>query len=80
MEVILQPAFMIDDPFRGRPNKIVLCEANLHDGRPTPSNMRAELRRLAAHPASAAEDCWIGFEQEQAVFEADKKHPLGWPP
>jgi len=39
-EIELIPVALFDDPFRGAPNKLVLCESQLADGSPTASNFR----------------------------------------
>ena len=39
-EVILKPVAMYTDPFRGDPNKIVLCATYFIDGTPTVTNFR----------------------------------------
>ena len=39
-DVYLYPVALFHDPFRGKPNKMVLCTTNRHDGTPTPTNYR----------------------------------------
>ena len=39
-DVFLYPVALFDDPFRGKPNKMVLCETYSFDDKPTCSNCR----------------------------------------
>jgi glutamine synthetase len=72
----LKPVRFISNPLR--PNSrdvLVLCEVNMPDGTPHPSNTRAPLR--AVHEKVLHEDAWFGMEQEYTFFEGNR--PLGWP-
>ena len=80
-EVILKPVALFDDPFRGKPNKIVLCETFL-DGKPTNTNFRYWARQIFTKENVENHDPWFGFEQEYAVSSKIGSHlewPLGWP-
>jgi glutamine synthetase len=77
VEVLLRPAFMCDDPFRGAPHKLVLCDVCYPDGTPLPCNNRARASKLFR--SLAREEPWFGIEQEYLLMEADRKTPLGWP-
>lgn len=94
-EIILQPAFMCRDPFRGEPAVIVLCEALKLDGTVLASNTRHEASRiLGVKPAPSPEGAASGsgahssagvgaqwtFSQQVVLYAADKRTPLGWPP
>lgn len=72
----LKPIRFVQNPLRenGR-DVLVLCEVNMPDGTPHPSNTRAPLRALAEK--FAAEETWFGMEQEYTLFEGNR--PLGWP-
>jgi glutamine synthetase len=72
----LKPARFIPNPLRpGTPDVLVLCEVNMPDGSPHPSNTRAPLRAVAEKYASF--ETWFGLEQEYTLFEGNR--PLGWP-
>ena len=72
---MLKPVFVCDDPIRGEPHKLVMCEVFLVSGEPHPSNTRAACREIAENYAH--HDTWFGLEQEYTFFDGIK--PLGWP-
>jgi glutamine synthetase len=76
-EVLLRPAKVFKDPFRGGQHVLVLCDCIKPDGTPIANNTREE----AAHVMTAVKDHepWFGIEQEYTLFEADKTTPYGWP-
>src|SRR3712207_6101210 len=74
-DCVLQPVFVCDDPIRGEPHKLVLCEVMLVSGEPHPSNTRAACRAITEKYAH--HDTWFGLEQEYTFFDGIK--PLGWP-
>jgi len=74
-DCVLKPVFVCDDPIRGAPHKLVMCEVFLVNGEPHPSNTRAACREIAERYAS--HDMWFGLEQEYTFFDGIK--PLGWP-
>jgi glutamine synthetase len=74
-DCVLQPVFVRDDPLRGEPHKLVICEVMLVDGSPHVSNTRAACREMSAR--FAHHDTWFGLEQEYTFFDGIK--PLGWP-
>src|SRR5262249_34434182 len=74
-DCVLRPVFVCDDPLRGEPNKLVLCEVELVSGEPHPSNTRAACRLMAERYQH--HDTWFGMEQEYTLFDGIK--PLGWP-
>jgi len=77
-EVLLVPAAIFSDPFRGGDNVIVLCEAaEPVNGNPIPTNTRRAAKAL--FDKALAEKPWFGIEQEYTLFNTDKKTPLGWP-
>jgi glutamine synthetase len=76
-DCILKPVCVVDDPMRGIGNYLVLCEVYSPDGKtPHASNSRAQLRAVL-DAGAAAQDPWIGFEQEYTVFDGHR--PIGWP-
>lgn len=83
-EVLLKPVAVYDDPFRGRPHVVVLCENYLPDpngprglGAPLPNkpgvygNTRAAAEKIMKKCAS--QHPWFGIEQEYTLFE--RSHP-----
>ncbi|RHY05993.1 hypothetical protein DYB37_004150 [Aphanomyces astaci] len=76
-EVLLKPAAIYKDPFRGGKHILVLCDCYKPDGTPIPSNTRHDALRVMN--ASASHVPWFGIEQEYTLFEADKVTPYGWP-
>ncbi len=70
-DCMLRPVFTCPDPFRGPDDVLVLCEVNLVDGTPHPTNTRAQCRPKAE--AAAAHDTWFGLEQEYTFMKG------GWP-
>jgi glutamine synthetase len=75
-DVLLRPAAMFRDPFRGGDNILVLCECFNSDGTPNKSNNRHETAKAFVKYADA--HCWFGIEQEYTLFDMDG-NVLGWP-
>jgi glutamine synthetase len=75
-DLILQPIRVVKDPNRGKNDTLVLCEVLNPDGAPHSTNTRARLRAVLDSGA-AAEDAWVGFEQEYTLFNGER--PLGFP-
>lgn len=76
-EVCLLPVAFYDDPFRQRPNILVMCECVTGEGQPIKTNSR---RKAAGFFAKAKDQhCWFGLEQEYTLFSPDGRTPLGWP-
>lgn len=75
-DLILQPVCMVNDPILGQGNYLALCEVLNPDGTPHITNKRAHLVKLMEN-GGAAQDPWIGFEQEYTLFKGQQ--PLGWP-
>ncbi len=75
-DCVLKPVFVCPDPIRGGANVLVMCEVNLVNGKPHPTNTRAAAR-LAAKKY-AADDMWFGLEQEYTMLRADGT-ALGFP-
>lgn len=76
-DCVLKPVYVVDDPFRGNPHKIVLCEVYNPDGKtPHKTNTRAQLRELLIElkfkefDANLKEVPWFGWEQEYIITHA----------
>jgi len=81
-EIILKPIALFDDPFRGEPNKIALCETYNIDGTPTNSNFRYFAKRIFDKDLVNNEEPWFGIEQEYALMVpigTSLEWPYGWP-
>ena len=76
-EVLLNPVYMVPDPFRERPNIIVLCECLTPSGETIPTNTRRKAASL--FDMDKAANPWFGLEQEYTMFALDGRTPLGWP-
>jgi len=76
-EVLLKPARIFNDPFRGGDNIIVLCECINKNGQPIPTNTRDAANKLFNQDLGSVP--WFGIEQEYTLFEKDGRTPLGWP-
>ena len=81
-EVLLKPVAIFQDPFRGAPNILVMCECyepgkNGGEMTPIPSNTRASA--YERFEKKKDEVPWFGLEQEYTLFNKDKKTPLVWP-
>jgi len=77
-DVFLYPVALFEDPFRGKPNKMVLCETYSFDDKPTCSNYRKTCKEVMDTQAVKEAHPWFGLEQEYTLMAADK-NPLGWP-
>ena len=74
-DCVLQPVFMCPDPIRGGDNVLVLCEVQLTDFTPHPTNTRARAWRSAEKYAD--QEPVFGIEQEYTFLKDG--YPLGWP-
>lgn len=93
-DCVLKPVYVVDDPFRGKPHKLILCEVFNPDGEtPHKTNTRAKLRTLLTelnfkeYDANSKEVPWFGWEQEYIIthplnpsspFQWDGGIPLGF--
>jgi glutamine synthetase len=75
-DVYLRPVAIYDDPFRGKPNVLVMCETWMSDGKPNAFNFRHDAALLME--ANASEGFWFGLEQEYTLLDVDG-WPFGWP-
>jgi len=74
-DCVLQPVYSVPDPIRGGKNVLVLCEVQLTDFTPHPTNTRHECVAIAEKYADQAP--MFGIEQEYTFFKDGR--PLGWP-
>jgi glutamine synthetase len=74
-DCVLQPVYSTPDPLRGGNNVLVLCEVQLTDFTPHPTNTRAAC--VAAAEKYADQEPMFGIEQEYTFFKDGR--PLGWP-
>lgn len=80
-EIIIRPVALFNDPFRGAPNKIVLCETYTPEGKPTNTNFRHFANKIFKQD-NGKHDPWFGIEQEYVITETtgtSLQWPLGWP-
>ena len=75
-DLVLKPVCFVKDAYRGENHYLVMCEVFTPDGKPHPSNTRAELRKVL-DAGVAKEEPWFGVEQEYTLFK--NRVPLGWP-
>ena len=73
-DCVLKPVYVVDDPFRGKGHKLVLCEVFNPDGTtPHKTNTRHILRKLLTelkfkeYDANHSEVPWFGWEQEYVI-------------
>ncbi len=79
-EVMLRPVALFNDPFRGAPNKIALCETYHPDGTPSISNFRHFAAKIFEKQGN--HEPWFGIEQEYVILVptgTGVTWPLGFP-
>jgi glutamine synthetase len=74
-DCVLRPVFTCPDPIRKGDNILVLCEVELTDFTPHPTNTRSAL--VAASEKYADQEPMFGIEQEYTFLKDN--YPLGWP-
>jgi len=74
-DCVLRPVFTCPDPLRGENDVLVLCEVELTDFTPHPTNTRSAC--VAAAEKYADQSPMFGIEQEYTFFQDGR--PLGWP-
>ena len=72
---MLRPVFIVPDPLRGPADKLVMCEVELTDFTPHPTNTRARLREVVDKYGD--QEPMFGIEQEYTFIKDGR--PLGWP-
>lgn len=75
-EVMLIPRALYRDPFRGDPNKIVLCETQRPDGSYLENSHRHWANELFENNKDSKP--WFGLEQEYFLIDLVTKKPLGF--
>jgi glutamine synthetase len=83
-DVILRPVKIYNDPFRGQPHKLVLCDTFVYN------KSSHEHNKLIPHPTNTRVECvevynkvrhhepWFGIEQEYVLMERDNSKPYKW--
>lgn len=74
-EVIIKPAAIFKDPFRGGNHVLVMTDTYTPAGVPIPTNTRAPAKDVFEQVKD--EEIWFGIEQEYTLFQDGV--PLGWP-
>jgi glutamine synthetase len=74
-DCILKPVRMFHDPIR-KDSFLVMCEVQLADGSPHPTNKRHPLREVVTKTNGEASGCLFGLEQEYTLFKGSR--PLGF--
>jgi glutamine synthetase len=74
-DCVLRPVYTCPDPLRGEGDILVLCDVELTDFTPHPTNTRAFC--VAAAEKYADQEPMFGIEQEYTFFQNGR--PLGWP-
>ena len=77
-EVILIPRAIYRDPFRGDPNKIVICETQYPDGSYLENSHRHWANELFEQNKDSQP--WFGLEQEYFLIDSITNKPLGFDP
>lgn len=79
-EVILKPAAIYPDPFRGKPNLLVMCDTYMPgpDGdEPLPTNSRFACNVVMEKAKDL--EVWTGLEQEYFLMNPKTNKPVGFP-
>ncbi len=79
-EVLIRPVCLFDDPFRGKPNKIVMCDTYHVGGKPTNTNFRYFAKTI--FDKTGDHDPWFGIEQEYQIMiptGTGQGWPIGFP-
>lgn len=75
-EVMIIPRALYNDPFRGNPHKIVLCETQKPDGTYLENSHRHWAKQQ--FDTKLDEVPWFGLEQEYFIIDPKTKEPLGY--
>merc|ERR1712096_150747 len=72
-DVYLHPIALFNDPFRGLPNKIVLCETYMYDHTPCATNLRKTCKEVMDNEIVKKAVPWFGIEQEYTLLDIDQQ-------
>lgn len=75
-DIILEPCALFKDPFRGGPNKLILCHAYDKENKPVACNNRQ--KALEIFNQKPEEEPWYGLEQEYFLINHNNHLPLGF--
>jgi len=75
-EVMLIPCVLYNDPLRGNPHKIVLCETQKPNGTYLENSHRHWAKQL--FDMKLDEEPWFGLEQEYFIIDPKTKEPVGF--
>jgi len=75
-EIILIPGALFNDPIRGAPHKMVMCETELPSGEPALNNNRRWAKEI--FDKALEEEPWFGLEQEYFMMNSITNQPLGY--
>jgi len=75
-DCILKPVFVCDDPFRGTPHKLVLCDVYNPNGTPHKTNQRIKLKNFLDNNNLKETIDWVG--EGKVVRQLHKKKDLPW--
>jgi glutamine synthetase len=89
-DCVLKPVYMCNDPFRGEPHKLVLCDVYEPDGEtPHKTNQRVKLKKFIDDNnlggGLKSDQPWFGWEQEYTLmtkpdYREGEGLPLGFRP
>lgn len=75
-EVIIKPRAIFNDPFRGHPHKLVMCDTYTPTGEPLSSNNRVWANSL--FDTKSEQEPWFGLEQEYFLIYPATNRPIGF--
>lgn len=81
-EVLIIPVALFDDPFKGAPHKVCMCETEYQAGKIPTSNFRRIASKIFSEKNVSEHDPWFGIEQEYIITRrigSTIDWPLGWP-
>ena len=75
-EIMIIPRALFNDPIRGVPHKMVMCEAVKPNGDPVDTNNRHWANQIFEQ--ALEEEPWFGLEQEYFMMHPRTNQPLGF--
>lgn len=76
-EVTIKPQAVFQDPFRGSPHILVMCDTYTPEGEPLPTNTRYDC--AIAMETIKDQVPWFGLEQEYFLMNPITGKPIGFP-